>query len=225
MKCDGKRLKFSKSAFFLDSGGNDVKNQKAVLKPGRSQASTRPFTSCIVYLTVGPSRVPPLRSLQQRVLRLQLRQLPPQAVHFALERFVVLDDVNHFVKGLVQTLRGAAPAQEHSCGDHRAKKKKKEALPVMTIILQQLGALRHYHNSIPIIASLRNNEERRADGLKKQNEHNTTFVTCKLSAGCGCRSPEARLSKTRLRGAAQRCATSQPARLEPSGRTEQSTVG
>lgn len=68
------------------------------------------------YLSLGPASLLPLGALQQRVLGLQLRQLPAQAVHFVLELLVVLDDVNHFVIGLVQTLGGAAPAQKNSCG-------------------------------------------------------------------------------------------------------------
>lgn len=71
-----------------------------------------------------PASFLPLGALQQRILGLQLRQLPAQAVHFVLELFVVFDDVDHFVVGLVQTLGRAAPAQKHSCDNNDGAKRK-----------------------------------------------------------------------------------------------------
>lgn len=80
-----------------------------------------------------PASFLPLRALQQRILGLQLRQLPAQAVHFVLELFVVFDDVDHFVVGLVQTPGGAAPAQKHSCDTTEPKEKALRSL--ITIII------------------------------------------------------------------------------------------
>lgn len=75
-----------------------------------------------------PASFLPLWALQQRILGLQLRQLPAQAVHFVLELFVVFDDVDHFVVGLVQTPGGAAPAQKHSCDKQRRQNEKRSVL-------------------------------------------------------------------------------------------------
>lgn len=107
------------------------------------------------YLGLGPASFLPLRALQQRVVSLQLCQLPAQAVHFVLELLVVLDDVNHFVIGLVQTLGGAAPAQKHSCG---IRAKEKATLIVITVIISQSKALPHYNHLITTIALLCNYE-------------------------------------------------------------------
>lgn len=43
-----------------------------------------------------------LRRLQERILGLQLGQLPAQEVDSVLELLVVLDDVQHFLVGFVR---------------------------------------------------------------------------------------------------------------------------
>lgn len=107
-----------------------MKNQKTFRSPAAAAAAAArrgPLTSSC-SLPSSTSSFLPLRALQQRILGLQLRQLPAQAVHFVLELFVVFDDVDHFVVGLVQTPGGAAPAQEHSCDKQRSQKERRGVL-------------------------------------------------------------------------------------------------
>lgn len=117
-----------------------MKNQKPFRSPATSAAAAARrgslTSSCSLPSSTSrsaPASFLPLRTLQQRILGLQLRQLPAQAVHFVLELFVVFDDVDHFVVGLVQTPGGAAPAQKHSCDKQRSQKERRDVLLLLLL--------------------------------------------------------------------------------------------
>lgn len=98
-----------------------MRSEKPFGSPATATRPRSPLPVSKFYPLLGPASFQPLGALQQRVLGLQLRQLPAQAVHFILELLVVLDDVNHFIIGFIQTLGGSTPAQKHSC-DIRAER-------------------------------------------------------------------------------------------------------
>lgn len=93
-----------KSEVSLASLGKDVENDKVWPQLPVQALFNHLLCFAVVYLSFDPVSVRPLRTLQQWILSLQLRQLPAQAIHLVLELFVVFDDVNHFIEGLVQTL-------------------------------------------------------------------------------------------------------------------------